>query len=132
MAKSPRRRSAYVADYVADAARRPLFPVRVTDPKALELRVVPSEGGSLFDIENDWRELENFDLEYVHFGGNFGPHGPHVFAAAPKLLAAVLDLLGPLETAAALLQAQGKRLDKHAQASLDRARAAISEARGEA
>lgn len=114
----------------ADATLRPLFTHRVTDPKALELRVRASEVPPMFDIENDWRELEHFEKEYVRFGGNFGPHGPHVFAAAPELLAAVKDLLAPLETAAAILQAQGKRLDRNAQASFDRARAVVEKAEG--
>jgi hypothetical protein len=31
----------------------------------------------------------HFDEQYVEFGGFFGSYGPHVFTAAPELLAAL-------------------------------------------
>lgn len=53
-------------------------------------------------------------------------------AAAPDLLASLVELLEPLEAAAKALGSQGKFLDMHGEAAFDRARAAIAKARGEA
>ncbi|WP_185998194.1 hypothetical protein ACLIMP_04370 [Novosphingobium aerophilum] len=112
--------------------KAPLFPTAVTDPKALKLQVRATDHPGQFNVENDFRNLEHFDREHVHFGGYFGTHGPHVFAAAPELLEAVIDLLAPLERASLMLAAKGKKLDRSAQASLDFARAAVEKAHGEA
>ena len=54
-----------------------------------------------------------------------------LIAAAPDLLASVLELIGPLEKASSALQSQGFVLDEFAQAAFDRARAAIRKARGD-
>ena len=54
-----------------------------------------------------------------------------LIAAAPDLLASVIELLEPLERASAAMVAQGKALDQHGEAAFDRARAAISLATGE-
>lgn len=53
-----------------------------------------------------------------------------LIAAAPELLAALVELLEPLERASALLVAAGKAADENAEAAFDRARAAISKATG--
>ena len=54
-----------------------------------------------------------------------------LIAAAPELLASIIELLGPLERASAEMVATGKAADEHAEAAFDRARAAIAKARGE-
>lgn len=66
--------------------------VRKTDPSALLLTVTPAGGPRQFNIENNWLRIEDWDNEYVNFGGYFGVHGPHLFAAAPELLAALITL----------------------------------------
>lgn len=43
-----------------------------------------------FRIVND-PKLEDFDDTYLCISGFFGSHGPHVFAAAPELLAELRD-----------------------------------------
>ena len=60
------------------------------------LTVEVSSCPNQFRIVND-PEPGNFDRAYVNFSGYFGEHGPHVFAAAPKLLAALKGALGALE-----------------------------------
>lgn len=57
--------------------------------------------------------------EYIKFSGYFGGYGPHVFAAAPKLLEALEELLRDLVHEA----------DPYG--SQSRARAAIAKAKGE-
>ncbi|GEM_PF-2804404 len=89
-------------------------------------------GDRQFQVDSELGSHDDFDREHVSFGGFFGEHGPYVFAAAPQLLAACRDLIGPLETAAAILKADGKRLDKNTQSSLDSARATIALTEGPA
>jgi hypothetical protein len=45
--------------------------------------------------------IEKWDAEYVNFSGFFGPYNPATFAAAPDLLAALvncMDILGRAES----------------------------------
>jgi hypothetical protein len=69
-----------------------------TKPEDLICKVIPGEGAQA-NIENNHRKLQDFDREYIAFGGFFGAHNPAVFAAAPELLALVIqyrdDLLYP-------------------------------------
>jgi hypothetical protein len=69
--------------------------IRTTAPDALKLHVARQAGSEprQFTIENQHMQLENFDQEYVSFGGYFGLHNPEVFAAAPELLEALTCLL---------------------------------------
>lgn len=59
-------------------------------------------------------------------------HDANLIAAAPDLLASVIELLEPLERASAEMVAQGKALNEAGEAAFDRARAAIAKAKGEA
>lgn len=54
-----------------------------------------------------------------------------LIAAAPELLASVIELLEPLERASAELVSRGKVADENAEAAFDRARAAIAKATGQ-
>lgn len=53
-----------------------------------------------------------------------------LIAAAPELLASVIELLEPLERASAALAEQGKFLNDAGESAFDRARAAIAKATG--
>lgn len=53
-----------------------------------------------------------------------------LIAAAPDLLASVIELLEPLERASAAMVAEGRALDQNGEAAFDRARAAIAKATG--
>ena len=52
-----------------------------------------------FSIEQSYYELGDFDKKYVSFGGYFGEAGPHVFAAAPELLEALVQMLAKVRRA---------------------------------
>ncbi|WP_203309796.1 hypothetical protein [Sphingomonas beigongshangi] len=64
--------------------------IRPSDPSAVRLVVCAPIGADCgqWTIENGPGRLADFDKEYVNFGGYFGQHDPHVFAAAPELLIA--------------------------------------------
>ncbi len=46
-----------------------------------------------FEVVSDWENPDHHNVKwedrYVSFSGYFGSHGPHVFAAAPDLYAAL-------------------------------------------
>jgi len=50
-------------------------------------------GGHQFQITNDHIPKIDFDREYFHVGGYFGEYAPSVFAAAPLLLTALIQLI---------------------------------------
>lgn len=66
--------------------------VRKTNPFDLLPRVSRREPSGQATITNNHRGLQDWDREYVEFGGFFGTHGPDVFAAAPELLVALTAL----------------------------------------
>lgn len=103
-------------------------PLRLTppDPSALTLHVVPQGAPRQFNIENGPGSLGDFDREYVSFGGYFGPHDPHVFAAAP-------GLVGALELALRHWSASQQNVpEQRTPKWVGKARAALARARGEA
>jgi hypothetical protein len=52
-------------------------------------------------IENPEPNCDDWDNTYVSISGHFGPHGPHMFAAAP-------DLYEALKMAALWLDIEGR------------------------
>ena len=86
-----------------------------------------------YRIENETRDIEGeWDDIYVCVSGYFGAAGPHVFAAAPELLEALIEV-----TASLAWNAHGECRAIHddpimpsAQA-VEFARAAIAKAKGE-
>lgn len=77
-----------------------------------------------FWITSDPVPYENWETEYVGISGYFGPHGPHVFAAAPEMLEA-------LESVVAHWTAQFERKGHSAPEWCKKARAALEKAKGE-
>lgn len=74
-----------------------------------------------FEVRNNFNDLPGeWEVTYVNFGGYFGKHGPHVFAAAPDLLEA-LELI--LKTTSRELFATN---------ALKKARQALTKAKGAA
>lgn len=59
-----------------------------------DLRVVarPGSHSKQAGVENVAASTDFWDQSYVDFSGFFGDLGPHVFAAAPKMLAALIVL----------------------------------------
>lgn len=55
------------------------------------LQVDPSDGNApmQFNISNSHVRLDDFDKEYVNFGGYFGIYNPQLFASAPDILTAL-------------------------------------------
>jgi hypothetical protein len=52
-----------------------------------------------FTIEHIPHGTENWDAEYVTISGHFGPYSPHLFAAAPDLLAALKSFVDGVDPA---------------------------------
>lgn len=96
---------------------------RVSKPEDLALRVTYGGMGMQSNVENSHMRLADFDREYVNFSGFFGTHGPHLFAAAPELLAAAQKALNYVANTEGEL---GITLD-----SGDALRAAIAKATGQ-
>ena len=66
-----------------------MTPSEITGP----LKVVGTEYPRMHVIENDVNAVPgDFKSKYVRFDGYFGPHGPHVFAAAPQMLEALITI----------------------------------------
>ena len=61
---------------------------RETPAAAFKLTVSDAvdDKGNQFQVNNQHRRLEDWDCEYVSFGGFFGVHGPQMFAMAPEIL----------------------------------------------
>lgn len=74
------------------------------------LQVHPTSAEGQFSIDNDQDRLNakgTWDERYVNFSGYFGSYGPHMFAAAPDMLAALKEALWALDNMAAILNAKG-------------------------
>ncbi|KEZ00117.1 hypothetical protein AI27_12680 [Sphingomonas sp. BHC-A] len=50
-------------------------------------------GGRQFTINNEHAPKVDFDREYFNVGGYFGEYAPSIFATAPQLLAALVQLV---------------------------------------
>lgn len=96
---------------------------RATPTEAQRLRVVrhKDDRPGQFQIQNDHKNIQDWDREYVDFGGFAGVYSPELFATAP-------DLLGHLEFAVKLIEGFPVLRDM---AQLDAMRAAITKARGQ-
>jgi len=79
------------------------------------------------DTSNPIQEWRYRDVPDEERGAN-----ANLIAAAPDLLASLIELLEPLERASAALVAEGKALNQNGEAAFDRARAAIAKATGAA
>lgn len=90
-----------------------LFPVEPAEP----LTVKATEYDRQYRIDGR-SEGQTFDDRYVNFSGYFGNYGPHVFAAAPDLLEALIECVHLIE--------------RHTFKDCDKARRAIAKAEGSA
>lgn len=98
--------------------------IRKSSPEALELVVRGTSVSGQYIVECQG-PLEDFDREYFAVSGYFGVHGPHLFAAAPELLAA-------LALALEYWADRQQRYRNRAPRWVVDARAAIAKARGAA
>jgi hypothetical protein len=96
---------------------------RATPTDAQRLRVVrhKDDQPGQFQIQNDHKNIQDWDREYVDFGGFAGVHSPELFATAP-------DLLAHLEFVVKLVEGFPVLRDM---AQLDAMRAAIAKARSQ-
>ena len=73
----------------------------------------------------------NFDEAYVSFSGFFGPHGPHVFAAAPDILEALEEVVAVFESNPSSITDTVWVTGNRPETLYDHCRAAIAKAKGE-
>lgn len=97
-------------------------------PGPLKAMVIQHDGQA--KVFSNYETTEGaWDDIYVNFSGYFGSYGPHMFAAAPDLLAAIEGLANILSTAES--NASGNPEWEAVSKRINAARAAIAKARGE-